>query len=1264
MSESMNVYTDAMKKWIGTLEKKEEKINRVRKTVSPVLDDFDYSKPDTEEELERWIENVKKMQMYIDEIPEVLNQLKKLTGHLEKEDEDLVENILGRYDEHYTAKNLENFENIQDKMRQLKISPEMMARQGLRLEDGIIKWDLELSHGRRTKRESEEKRGKGTGRGRTPQEEVPDGQGRVGVPPAHSQVSSEESDGEVELEVELEGERKRFTQEEVPDRQGRVDGQPTHSKAEDLRYGAEKFWEGRSGRKEKHQKAIENATYTTRQPEDIDVEDQFLKPTSWNKHHDEMDLRTRRLSKSLRSNEIKSLRSKCDKSLRSNQMKSLRSNRRTDSLESTESEEDVARMKGRTPSRKARFRSYSTSSESGRDRKSIVLRRRAESRWARSGSSSRDGEEDRHVEYRRLKRETSDWRGNQRGNSSKSRYGSSSRDGEEDRHVEYPRLKRETSDSRGHQRGNSSKSRTNERRRLEGQSLRTRCYRRCSSSESSSESESDGGSDSSTSQGSRRWKRSQNRASQGKRRRNRSFRDSSPDERSRHGRNRREKEKKTTLKKSRRHSSSSSSTDNDYGRRHEGRELDTLCLYSAFEKGKLRCRCLQFEKHSHRKSPNVTESMIPKLYEKNYTGWKRFIVQYNSLIGLNPNYLPMQKNAFLRGRLGRDETRIVESLDPGMESLRRTLKSLERHFSTTKTSTMKMLMDLFDLPTMYPAYETPKNILRYYEAVLRLKDARYDMHDESLFDAFFRILPEDQANVLEFCHGYDRAYDRGADHFAQWAHDVIVQRMKRRRFENYRRESFGTVSENSEDERRPFENDDVRRRMEKKESEPIRNDREHKQAIRCYFCQGKHNGRMCGIHYSAYLRRKRIQQLKACEKCLMNHSGSCDAEKCERCGEDHHKLICVSPRRRDIETQRNQGAIVMMVSDEKVDCEKPDELNEKNFDEVPGKFEKPFENSVQRRIHRQELYPIEIEKSDDDLKNFDVDIENENLENKFDVFRAQKIFGRRQGPRRVAETLCVMTDSYAVRKKYVKDDVIIFFDNEIEERSANEMFLRKKKKRKRYTLKKNKRAHYDVIHPLENFMTLIQPDVTKIIVVLILTELEDDAVEGSNNVIEPYMFMMRENLKVDMFQTDNDERLGCELRRTTEELKYDDSAIDVIKCMNEERCKLDSFGQRMIDRWTEWMNGTKKKHFVLGRAMSDSTEPGVIHDVSTRWNLWRERDVPCVNCFPSCFSPMFENVRWRDPEAESLNHDTVTFSEVLSHLDQIFFMGCCCVELL
>ncbi|CAD5219271.1 unnamed protein product [Bursaphelenchus xylophilus] len=45
----------------------------------------------------------------------------------------------------------------------------------------------------------------------------------------------------------------------------------------------------------------------------------------------------------------------------------------------------------------------------------------------------------------------------------------------------------------------------------------------------------------------------------------------------------------------------------------------------------------------------------------------------------------------------------------------------------------------------------------------------------------------------------------------------------------------------------------------------------------------------------------------------------------------------------------------------------------------------------------------------------------------------------------------------------------------------------------------------------------------------------------------------------------------------------------------------------------------------------------------------RERDVPSVNCFPSCFSPMIENVRWRDPEAESMNHDTVTFSEVLSH---------------
>uniref|UniRef100_A0A1I7SNG2 DUF4789 domain-containing protein n=1 Tax=Bursaphelenchus xylophilus TaxID=6326 RepID=A0A1I7SNG2_BURXY len=28
----------------------------------------------------------------------------------------------------------------------------------------------------------------------------------------------------------------------------------------------------------------------------------------------------------------------------------------------------------------------------------------------------------------------------------------------------------------------------------------------------------------------------------------------------------------------------------------------------------------------------------------------------------------------------------------------------------------------------------------------------------------------------------------------------------------------------------------------------------------------------------------------------------------------------------------------------------------------------------------------------------------------------------------------------------------------------------------------------------------------------------------------------------------------------------------------------------------------------------------------------RERDVPRVNCFPSCFSPMFENVRCRDPQ--------------------------------
>ncbi|CAD5219651.1 unnamed protein product [Bursaphelenchus xylophilus] len=43
--------------------------------------------------------------------------------------------------------------------------------------------------------------------------------------------------------------------------------------------------------------------------------------------------------------------------------------------------------------------------------------------------------------------------------------------------------------------------------------------------------------------------------------------------------------------------------------------------------------------------------------------------------------------------------------------------------------------------------------------------------------------------------------------------------------------------------------------------------------------------------------------------------------------------------------------------------------------------------------------------------------------------------------------------------------------------------------------------------------------------------------------------------------------------------------------------------------------------------LSDSTEPGVIHDVSARWNLWRERDVPCVNCFPGFFprcSRMFD----------------------------------------
>uniref|UniRef100_A0A1I7SEJ0 Radical SAM protein n=1 Tax=Bursaphelenchus xylophilus TaxID=6326 RepID=A0A1I7SEJ0_BURXY len=49
--------------------------------------------------------------------------------------------------------------------------------------------------------------------------------------------------------------------------------------------------------------------------------------------------------------------------------------------------------------------------------------------------------------------------------------------------------------------------------------------------------------------------------------------------------------------------------------------------------------------------------------------------------------------------------------------------------------------------------------------------------------------------------------------------------------------------------------------------------------------------------------------------------------------------------------------------------------------------------------------------------------------------------------------------------------------------------------------------------------------------------------------------------------------------------------------------------------------------------------------------IYGERDVPGVNCFPSCFSPMFENVRCRGTEAERLNHGTVTFSQVLSHLD-------------
>ncbi|CAD5233280.1 unnamed protein product [Bursaphelenchus xylophilus] len=64
------------------------------------------------------------------------------------------------------------------------------------------------------------------------------------------------------------------------------------------------------------------------------------------------------------------------------------------------------------------------------------------------------------------------------------------------------------------------------------------------------------------------------------------------------------------------------------------------------------------------------------------------------------------------------------------------------------------------------------------------------------------------------------------------------------------------------------------------------------------------------MHYSAYLRRKRIQELKACEKCLRKHTGRCDAPSCAKCGQDHHTLLCVVPRKAEQDSKRNVNGML------------------------------------------------------------------------------------------------------------------------------------------------------------------------------------------------------------------------------------------------------------------------------------------------------------------------------------------------------------------
>lgn len=67
---------------------------------------------------------------------------------------------------------------------------------------------------------------------------------------------------------------------------------------------------------------------------------------------------------------------------------------------------------------------------------------------------------------------------------------------------------------------------------------------------------------------------------------------------------------------------------------------------------------------------------------------------------------------------------------------------------------------------------------------------------------------------------------------------------------------------------------------------------------RCSFCQGGHKRGQCNRYETAYERRKRVQELHLCYRCLKSThiARNCNAwGKCKECGGPHHSLICTAP---------------------------------------------------------------------------------------------------------------------------------------------------------------------------------------------------------------------------------------------------------------------------------------------------------------------------------------------------------------------------------